>query len=67
MYLSFYSSGLQLTMYLSHCTRRTPVTPPRWKEFDAELEAGWERIINAFLSGDKHAIATAIMCYAYYW
>lgn len=43
------------------------MTPPRWKEFDAELEAGWERIIAALLSGDKAAIATAIMCYAYYW
>lgn len=43
------------------------MTPPRWKEFDAELEAAWERIVTAMLSGDKHSIATAIMCYAYYW
>eukprot|EP00775_Hariotina_reticulata_P011921 gene11921-12065_t len=46
---------------------RTPVTPPRWKEFDAELEAAWERLIAALLTGAKPAIATAIMSYAYYW
>jgi len=43
------------------------VTPPPWKEFDVELEAGWERIMAAMLTGNKHDIATAIMCYAYYW
>lgn len=43
------------------------MTPPRWKEFDAELEAAWERIVAAMLSGDKRSIATAVMCYAYYW
>jgi hypothetical protein len=30
---------------------RTPVTPPRWKEFDAELEAAFEAIIQAMLEG----------------
>ncbi|WIA19383.1 hypothetical protein OEZ85_004006 [Tetradesmus obliquus] len=46
---------------------RTPVTPPRWREFDAELEAAWERLIDAMLRGDKPAAAAAILCYAYYW
>eukprot|EP00879_Flechtneria_rotunda_P018475 GHRR01019379.1.p1 GENE.GHRR01019379.1~~GHRR01019379.1.p1 ORF type:complete len:374 (+),score=188.43 GHRR01019379.1:48-1169(+) len=46
---------------------RTPVTPPRWKEFDAELEYGWERLINAMISGNKAATAAAILCYGYYW
>jgi hypothetical protein len=31
------------------------------------LEAAWERIVAAMLSGDKRSIATAVMCYAYYW
>ena len=30
---------------------RTPVTPPRWKDFDAELEAAWEGIMRAFVDG----------------
>lgn len=32
---------------------RTPVTPPRWKQFDRDLKAAWDKIIDAFLSG-KH-------------
>ncbi len=32
---------------------RTPVTPPRWKEFDAELEAAWEAVLQAMLQGGK--------------
>lgn len=26
---------------------RTPVTPPRWKQFDEELEAAWEEVLQA--------------------
>ncbi len=36
---------------------RTPVTPPRWAEFDAELDAAWERTINAMAAGDAAATA----------
>lgn len=30
---------------------RTPVTPPRWRDFDVELEAGWEAIIAELSKG----------------
>ncbi|KAF8058901.1 SRFR1 [Scenedesmus sp. PABB004] len=46
---------------------RTPVTPPRWKEFDAELEAAWERVLAALSARDTPAAAAAILSYAYYW
>jgi tetratricopeptide (TPR) repeat protein len=46
---------------------RTPVTPPRWKEFDAELEAAFEGIIAGMLSDDKPRTARAILTFAYYW
>lgn len=39
----------------------------RWKEFDAELEASWERLINALLTGTRSTIAAAICAYTYYW
>eukprot|EP00951_Prasinocladus_malaysianus_P042820 scaffold525755_cov33-Prasinocladus_malaysianus.AAC.1 len=26
---------------------RTPVTPPRWAEFDKELDAAWEALLTA--------------------
>ena len=32
---------------------RTPVTPPRWKEFDAELEAAFEALVQALLDGEE--------------
>lgn len=38
-----------------------------WKEFDAELEAAWLRVIHAMLLGDKPLAAQAILSYAYYW
>ena len=31
---------------------RTPVTPPRWKDFDAELEAAFEGIVQAMADGE---------------
>ena len=34
---------------------RTPVTPPRWKDFDAELEAAFEGILAAFAEGAPEA------------
>ena len=40
---------------------RTPVTPPRWRAFDAELEAAWERLVGAALAGDRPATARAIL------
>ena len=33
---------------------RTPVTPPRWAEFDAELEAAWEAVVASMLQGKRH-------------
>ena len=46
---------------------RTPVTPPRWREFDAELAAVWEGLLDALVSGDKPAAAVAILTFVYYW
>ncbi|GAX83792.1 hypothetical protein CEUSTIGMA_g11217.t1 [Chlamydomonas eustigma] len=46
---------------------RTPVTPPRWKEFDAELEAAFETIVKAMLEGEHARIAPLILNFAYYW
>jgi hypothetical protein len=40
---------------------RTPVTPPRWKLFDAELEAAWEGAVNAMLMEDREAAARGIL------
>lgn len=30
---------------------RTPVTPPRWQEYDAELENAWEAVLQGMLTG----------------
>ncbi len=30
---------------------RTPVTPPRWADFDQELEAAWEGVVAALVAG----------------
>jgi hypothetical protein len=30
---------------------RTPVTPPRWKDFDVELEAAWEAVVTQLAKG----------------
>ncbi|GLC64956.1 hypothetical protein PLESTF_000225900 [Pleodorina starrii] len=46
---------------------RTPVTPPRWKDFDAELEAAFEAILQAFLEDDPPKVAQRILTYCYYW
>jgi len=46
---------------------RTPVTPPRWKEFDAELAAVWEGLLDALVSGDRPAVAVAVLTFVYYW
>lgn len=46
---------------------RTPVTPPRWQDFDVELEACWDAVIKALLEGDRQEIGRAILTYAYYW
>jgi hypothetical protein len=35
---------------------RTPVTPPRWKDFDAELEAAFEAICAAALADGARSI-----------
>ncbi|KAG1663031.1 hypothetical protein FOA52_005723 [Chlamydomonas sp. UWO 241] len=46
---------------------RTPVTPPRWADFDVELAAAWEEVLDAMVADDKPRTAHAIMRYAYYW
>lgn len=39
---------------------RTPVTPPRWKDFDVELEAAWDNIIKAFMEGEWAAFTQLV-------
>lgn len=46
---------------------RTPVTPPRWKQFDVELEVAWEAVLGAMLEGDHPKTAKCILTFAYYW
>ncbi|CAG9465078.1 unnamed protein product [Pedinophyceae sp. YPF-701] len=61
---------------------RTPVTPPRWKKFDAELDARFERILDALVPvvaaaradppapptrEQATAVAEAALLFAYYW
>jgi hypothetical protein len=46
---------------------RTPVTPPRWKEFDEELAAVWEGLLDALVAADKPRIAVAVLTFVYYW
>lgn len=54
---------------------RTPCTPSRWEEFDAEMTMAWERICNAYCgenygSMDFSALETvrdAILRMIYYW
>jgi len=48
---------------------RTPVTPPRWEDFDQELKAAWEGILQEMAKDplDCPALARAILVYAYYW
>ena len=33
---------------------RTPVTPPRWTDFDAELEAAWEALVAELAKGKQN-------------
>ncbi|GLI61283.1 hypothetical protein VaNZ11_003633 [Volvox africanus] len=46
---------------------RTPVTPPRWKDFDTELESAFEAILQAFVDEDLPKLAQRILTYCYYW
>ncbi|CAD7704338.1 unnamed protein product [Ostreobium quekettii] len=46
---------------------RTPVRPPRWKEFEAELKKAWDEIIDAMMGGDPQIVAKRILVYTYYW
>ncbi|KAB1214867.1 Tetratricopeptide repeat protein 13 [Morella rubra] len=54
---------------------RTPCTPSRWDEFDAEMTAAWEAICNAFC-GENYGstdfsvlenVRDAILRMTYYW
>ena len=46
---------------------RTPVTPARWKDYDAELDAGFTRLVDALAEKDLPAAADAALRFAYYW
>ena len=46
---------------------RTPVTPPRWKDYDQELEAAWEGLVACLLQGDLAGAARGILTFGYYW
>jgi hypothetical protein len=46
---------------------RTPVTPPRWKDYDQELEAAWEGLVGCLLQGDLAGAARGILTFGYYW
>jgi len=46
---------------------RTPVTPPRWAEFDSELEAAWEGVLDAMCTEEVPGVSEAILRFAYYW
>lgn len=44
---------------------RTPVTPPRWDDFDKELTQGFEAICSAALDNGPHLVlATHLCCWA---
>jgi hypothetical protein len=42
-------------------TQPPPPSVPRWRAFDAELEAAWDRIVAALLARDQPAAARAIL------
>ncbi|KAL3145349.1 hypothetical protein ABBQ38_001606 [Trebouxia sp. C0009 RCD-2024] len=46
---------------------RTPVTPPRWKDFEQEFQELWEGLMQALAGGHKPLIAHAALTYVYYW
>eukprot|EP00210_Caulerpa_lentillifera_P002409 g2310.t1 len=46
---------------------RTPVTPPRWKQFEKDLYLAWENFMTAMEQGDKIKIAKCILTFVYYW
>ncbi|KAL3144958.1 hypothetical protein ABBQ32_003464 [Trebouxia sp. C0010 RCD-2024] len=46
---------------------RTPVTPPRWKDFEQEFQELWEGLMQALAAEHKPLIAHAALTYVYYW
>ncbi|KAK9791186.1 hypothetical protein WJX73_002593 [Symbiochloris irregularis] len=46
---------------------RTPVTPPRWHQYDEELQLQWEVLVQALVAGDRPAVAEAALRYAFLW
>ncbi|CAI5930813.1 unnamed protein product, partial [Closterium sp. NIES-65] len=50
---------------------KMPLTPPRWKEYDAELTAAWKNLCevmaDAKKSKDDKLVKTAILRVVYYW
>ncbi|KAK9817959.1 hypothetical protein WJX72_004923 [[Myrmecia] bisecta] len=46
---------------------RTPVTPPRWQDYDQELSVMWEATMAALVDGDLPLVAQSALRYAYYW
>jgi hypothetical protein len=46
---------------------RTPVTPPRWDDFDKELSAVFECLVQAMEDEDRPKILRFALLFAYYW
>ena len=46
---------------------RTPGTPHRWEQYDEEMTAAWEKILDALMVEDHAAAAEHILQFAYYW
>lgn len=46
---------------------RTPVTPSRWEDYDVELSALFDRLVQALADGDRPAAADAAVRFAYCW
>ena len=46
---------------------RTPCTPPRWAQFEAELQAVWERFVAAAVADDLPAVEREVLTLVFYW
>ncbi|GJP72667.1 hypothetical protein CLOP_g3433 [Closterium sp. NIES-67] len=76
----FVMNGTRLTMvrtptYFDFAIK-TPGTPPRWKEYDHEMETAWKALCTAYLdfalrdsnlAEYRHRIHRAIFSLAFYW
>ncbi|GJP75117.1 hypothetical protein CLOP_g5605 [Closterium sp. NIES-67] len=50
---------------------KMPLTPPRWKDYDAELSAAWKNLCEVMADGkkgkDDKLVKNAILRVVYYW